>query len=89
MARECPECGEELTYLNWKCKVSGWESGTVDEDGQWDTADSGTDDSHDYEYECPECHQSIDTTDPRAWLRDGQPVSQASTTNNSIWSNAQ
>lgn len=57
----CPECDEELSSLRYRCETTGWEDGEMELNGR-DTSycdhhaeDSGTNDTNDYAYECPEC----------------------------------
>lgn len=59
MARACPHCGERIDRLKYSCGTTGWETGTVSDRGNWDCDDSGTDDTHNYEYFCPECDTRI------------------------------
>lgn len=59
MARNCPHCGELIDYLKYNARTHGWETGTVSDGGNWDSDDSGTDDTMDYTYYCPECDHEI------------------------------
>ena len=67
----CPECEEKIEYLNYQASTTGWESGSADlsetnesEDYRkienYDYSDSGTNDSDNFDYSCPECDHSIE-----------------------------
>ena len=59
MARDCPHCGERIEYLKYTASTRGWETGTVNDHGDFESDDSGTDDTEDYNFYCPECDTQI------------------------------
>lgn len=75
---KCPHCNEKIEYLEFIASTKGWESGTVslsnDADNReledHDYNDSGTDDTYDYEYTCPECSRHIQTEDLIWYIED-------------------
>ena len=70
---KCPHCESELKKLYFIASTIGWESGsailstkeakTYDRIVDYDYGDSGTDETDNYEYKCPECDEYIDTDD--------------------------
>lgn len=94
MARNCPHCERSIDHLWYRCGTTGWESGTVNDAGDWDCNDTGTDDNHDYTYTymCPECEHDIDDEgEGYEWLNMGESIDEEDVPSIRIneWTNVQ
>ena len=66
---KCPHCNEIIEELGFTASTQGWESGIAilsdneeepyDRVVDYDYADSGTDETDNYEYTCPACSHTI------------------------------
>ena len=59
MARRCPHCGIVIDYVKFTQSVSGWQDGTIDDHGSWETDHEEMTDSDNFEMSCPECDRAI------------------------------
>jgi predicted RNA-binding Zn-ribbon protein involved in translation (DUF1610 family) len=82
MARRCPHCGEMISRLKYNCSTSGWESGTVDDGGNWDCSESEITDNDNYVYSCPDCDHELRVNSE--WIEDAHPAPRTAPTDN-IW----
>ena len=66
----CTKCDNQIEYLDFTASTQGWESGSAtlskentpeghDRVDDFDYSDSGTDETDNYEYKCPECDREI------------------------------
>lgn len=70
----CPNCENEIEYLDFTASTQGWGSGSAmlkKENNEnrnnridyTDYNDSGTDETDNFEYKCPECDNNVDPSD--------------------------